>query len=263
MLLTQITFRNSWMQNDVYSLKVNGISNVKSNMDTSQQEGEGGVFSEFNISNPYQTGPIEKNNEKIHLGKITLEEKLNDLKEKKTGQKGNIAFGSGIGNVKIVSEKEDELNPKLTKEQQAKQAKYDALLDELNAINAKIIAEEAKKKNVEATLANKKALFPPWSLERVEDEPIESPKLYWLEPQTSFSIENDLECQMDLHSHEVDEFSLADLPLMNPFDWISILNIISNEPAMYEPICSHMKRLIKAYIVEISKMDVEISSDES
>lgn len=61
------------------------------------------------------------------------------------------------------------------------------------------------------------------------------------------------------HNHEVDEFSLADLPMRNLFDWISILNIISNETGKYEPICSHIKRLIKAYIFEISKMDVEIS----
>lgn len=29
---------------------------------------------------------------------------------------------------------------------------------------------------------------------------------------------------------------------------------------MYEPICMHMKNLIKAYIIEILKMDIEISS---
>ncbi|CAH1412989.1 unnamed protein product [Lactuca virosa] len=83
---------------------------------------------------------MEKNNDKIHLEKRTLEEKLKDLKEKKSGQKGNVAFGSGKGNVNIVSEKEDELNTKLTKEQKAEQAKRDGLLHELNSINAKINA---------------------------------------------------------------------------------------------------------------------------
>lgn len=48
--------------------------------------------------------------------------------------------------------------------------------------------------------------------------------------------------------------------MMNPFDQITILNIVVNEVAMYEPICMHMKNLIKAYIIEILKMDIEISS---
>lgn len=53
---------------------------------------------------------------------------------------------------------------------------------------------------------------------------------------------------------------LADLPLMNPFDWILILNIVSRDPIKYEPICSYIKRLLKAHIIEIAKMDIEISS---
>ncbi|CAH1420516.1 unnamed protein product [Lactuca virosa] len=113
---------------------------------------------------------MEKNNEKIHLEKRYLEEKVKNLREKKTGQKGNEAFGSRKGKVEIVSDKIDKLNPPLTKEQQVDQAKRDALLDELNALNAKFNAEEAKKKNVEAILANKKALFPSWSLEGIEEE---------------------------------------------------------------------------------------------
>lgn len=79
--------------------------------------------------------------------------------------------------MKIVTKKEDELNPKLIEEQQAEKLKRDVLLDELSDINAKIIAEEAKKKNVEDILANKKALFPPWSPEITENEAINNLKL--------------------------------------------------------------------------------------
>ncbi|CAI9301118.1 unnamed protein product [Lactuca saligna] len=129
--------------------KLNDISNVKSSRATSQQGGEGRVFSKVNINNPYQTAPMEKNSDTIHPEKTHWKEKVKDLKEKKTDQK----------------EKEDELNPKLTKEQQAEQAKRDALLDEINTTNAKINSMEAEKKNVEAILVNKKALFPPWSFE--------------------------------------------------------------------------------------------------
>lgn len=128
--------------------KLNDILNVTSNRATFQQGGGGeeGAFLEVNINNPYQIGPMEKNNEKIHLEKRTLEDKVKNLREKETSQKGNIAFGSEKGNVKIVSEKEDELNPNLTNEEQVEQAKCDAFMDELNALNAKINIEEAEKK---------------------------------------------------------------------------------------------------------------------
>lgn len=72
------------------------------------------------------------------------------------------------------------------------------MLDELKTLNVEIIAEEAEQKNVVSILANKKAMFSDWTVERIEDEAINSPNLYWLEPQTSFSVENELECQMDL-----------------------------------------------------------------
>lgn len=97
----------------------------------------------------------------------------------------------------IFSEKIDDLNPPLTKEQQAYQAKRNAFLDEFNALDAKLNAKVAAKKNDEEILVNKKSLFPPWSFEKIE-EAIINPKLYWLEPQTSFSAENDVDCQMDL-----------------------------------------------------------------
>ncbi|CAH1434008.1 unnamed protein product [Lactuca virosa] len=92
---------------------------------------------------------MEKKSEKIHLEKQSMEEKLKQLREKSIGQKGNEAFGSGKGNVKIVSEKLDDFDPPLTKEQQENQAKSDAFLDEINALNAKLHVEEAGKKNAE------------------------------------------------------------------------------------------------------------------
>ncbi|CAH1422659.1 unnamed protein product [Lactuca virosa] len=103
---------------------------------------------------------MEKNNEKFHLEKRTLEQKLKGLKEKKSGQNGNVAFGSGKGNVKIVPEKEYDLKLKLSKEQLVEQAKRDIMFDELHALNTKIINEEVEQKNVESILAGKKAMFP-------------------------------------------------------------------------------------------------------
>ncbi|CAI9281194.1 unnamed protein product [Lactuca saligna] len=103
----------------------------------------------------------------------------------------------GKGDLKIVSEKLDELNPPLTKEQQDEQVKRDAFLGALNALNENINAEEVEKKNDESIVANKIALCPFLPLERINDEALKKPKAYWLELQTSFSVEDDLECELD------------------------------------------------------------------
>ena len=58
----------------------------------------------------------------------------------------------------------------------------------------------------------------------------------------------------------LDEFTLADLSFMNPFDWINPLNIILKDEKKYEPIVAHLKRMLIFYVHEIAKMDVEIAS---
>ncbi|CAI9288682.1 unnamed protein product [Lactuca saligna] len=55
-----------------------------------------------------------------------------------------------------------------------------------------------------------------------------------------------------------DEFTLADLPCMYPYDWISLLLIMSKDEKTYEPIVAHLKRMLIRYIHESAKMDVEI-----
>ena len=61
-------------------------------------------------------------------------------------------------------------------------------------------------------------------------------------------------------AHEMFYFILIDLPLMNPYKWIVMLNILFKEPVKYEPIIQHLRRMIKPYIQEISKMDIEIAT---
>jgi len=56
------------------------------------------------------------------------------------------------------------------------------------------------------------------------------------------------------------EFSLADLPTMNPFDWIVIFCILLKEPEDKGPLITHFRRMLKGYIIEVSKLDVEIAS---
>lgn len=56
------------------------------------------------------------------------------------------------------------------------------------------------------------------------------------------------------------EFSLADLPCLNPYDWISLVNIFSKDEQKFEPILAHLRRMLVSYIQEIRKMNVEIAA---
>lgn len=57
----------------------------------------------------------------------------------------------------------------------------------------------------------------------------------------------------------LNEFTLADLPFMNPFDQISLFNIVSKDEQKSEPIIVHLKRMIIYYIHEVANIDVEIA----
>lgn len=60
------------------------------------------------------------------------------------------------------------------------------------------------------------------------------------------------------HNHKVHEFTLEDIPLMDPYDWISTFNIINKDTMKYEPIYHHLRRVFREYIWEVTKMDVDI-----
>ena len=55
-------------------------------------------------------------------------------------------------------------------------------------------------------------------------------------------------------------FYLADLPNLNPHDWIVLHNILLSNPVEYEPIIDHLKRMMVCYILEVAKMDQEVAS---
>ncbi|CAI9295671.1 unnamed protein product [Lactuca saligna] len=61
-------------------------------------------------------------------------------------------------------------------------------------------------------------------------------------------------------NHIMDEFTLEDLPFMNPYDWISLLNLVMKDEKKYAPIVAHLKRIIIFYILDIANLDVEIAS---
>ncbi|KAL7603349.1 hypothetical protein Lser_V15G18232 [Lactuca serriola] len=54
--------------------------------------------------------------------------------------------------------------------------------------------------------------------------------------------------------------SLADLPNLNPHDWIILHNILLTNEAEYGPIIDHFKRMLMCYIMEVALMDQEIAS---
>nr|KAJ0204499.1 hypothetical protein LSAT_V11C500263340 [Lactuca sativa] len=58
----------------------------------------------------------------------------------------------------------------------------------------------------------------------------------------------------------VHNFSLPDIPNLNPHDWILLNNILLSNPQEYQPIIGHIKRMLICYIHEVEKMDKEISS---
>ncbi|KAL7594772.1 hypothetical protein Lser_V15G29628 [Lactuca serriola] len=194
-------------------------------------------------------------------------------------------------------------------------------------------ATERKMKEAHDLLESRKTLFPPWTLEKLLKEPIETPSILWLEPVISLDHINSVDSQFDMpltrkafifhafdnvadvpHPHpkvdrELVEFylksaqpqyqtwsaqkivnvrvlkpfregnftnvrfkvlrgsaktehaiSLADLPNLNPHDWIILHNILLTNEVEYGPIIDHFKRMLVCYIMEVVKMDQEIAS---
>ncbi|KAL7611656.1 hypothetical protein Lser_V15G06890 [Lactuca serriola] len=54
--------------------------------------------------------------------------------------------------------------------------------------------------------------------------------------------------------------SLADLPNLNPHDWIVLHNILLTNEAKYGPIIDHIKRMLVCYIMEVALMDQEVAT---
>ncbi|CAI9287907.1 unnamed protein product [Lactuca saligna] len=156
-----------------------------------------------------------------------------------SGQKDNEASGSGKDKGKIVSEKYTDENPKMTESERAVRKKKDKELDELNALMKKLDAKEAEVKNSKLILENQKTVFlyakpqyESWSLKRIMGL-----KVGLLVQRKDF---------LNVHlkgfqgaNHVLHEFTLADLPFVNPYDWISLFYIVAKDVNKYDPICEH------------------------
>lgn len=49
------------------------------------------------------------------------------------------------------------------------------------------------------------------------------------------------------------------VPIMNPHDWIMLSAILEKEKSNYLNQIIHLKKMIKFYFIEISKMDIELA----
>ncbi|KAL7583303.1 hypothetical protein Lser_V15G46003 [Lactuca serriola] len=243
------------------------------------------------------------------------------------------ASGSGVKDKgKNIAEESDEDDKETIADLLKRQGR-----DKEADISARVAreAEEAERRQKEAhnLLESRKTLFPPWTLEKLIKEAIETPSILWLEPVISLDCSNTVDSQFDMsltrkafvfhafdniaefpHPHpQVDrdlvEFylratqpqyqtwsaqkiinvqvlkpfregnftnvrfkvlrgsakaehaiSLADLPNLNPHDWIILHNILLTNEAEYGPIIDHFKRMLVCYLMEVALMDQEIAS---
>ncbi|CAI9283181.1 unnamed protein product [Lactuca saligna] len=159
-------------------------------------------------------------------------------------------------------------------------------------------AEEKARKSYEAqvTLETQKILFVAWSMERILNESIDNPSVYWLEPVTLFELENTLDSQLDfpitLKAFLFRSFGRVEnaLESTNNVNLMLISFYLKHDKPQYqtlsskkitavmvigqlkpkaslmldlklleEPIVAYLKRMLVSYIHEVGKMDVEIA----
>lgn len=60
--------------------------------------------------------------------------------------------------------------------------------------------------------------------------------------------------------NKVHEFSLADLPCLNPYRWIILLHFLLKDEKKYKPLVWHIKWMLISYLYEVAKLDIDISS---
>ena len=59
---------------------------------------------------------------------------------------------------------------------------------------------------------------------------------------------------------EESEVTLADLPMLNPVDWIHMYHLVKQMKVKHDLIIDHLAEMIKGYLNEVAKLDVEIAS---
>ncbi|KAL4573851.1 hypothetical protein LXL04_020671 [Taraxacum kok-saghyz] len=115
-----------------------------------------------------------------------------------------------------------------------------------------------------------KEIWKQWTKQDIVEASSGGSNEYWFIPIASYSIAIDSDYQRDMlitgrptyferSKNEESVFTMADLPLMNLNDWISLYNILvlkGNVNFIKE--YSHIKPMILSYMYEIGKFDIEV-----
>ncbi|CAI9289730.1 unnamed protein product [Lactuca saligna] len=84
------------------------------------------------------------------------------------------------------------------------------------------------------------------------------------EQDKSFGVkkpsDGDKETEQPCKTTELKVNLAADLPCLNPYDWIMLIYLLMKEEKKYESVVDHIKRMLVSYTHEVAKMDVEIPS---
>ncbi|CAI9268349.1 unnamed protein product [Lactuca saligna] len=88
-----------------------------------------------------------------------------------------------------------------------------------------------------------------WSAHKIVSVKVTRPIETESFPNAKFKVASGSTCQAY-------EFTIADLPCLNPNHWIVIYNILLREKEKYEPVMSHLQLMLKSYIQEVGLMDV-------
>ncbi|KAI3494742.1 hypothetical protein L1887_40447 [Cichorium endivia] len=101
-------------------------------------------------------------------------------------------------------------------------------------------------------LEHSKPQYMSWSLKKIV-------KLTPRMPHVTSPFRNTIFLARRGSDDEKDQFTMADLPFMNPFDWVSLFSILKRR-GDHEILHKHVKKLLMGYILEVSNLDVEVAS---
>ncbi|CAI9299962.1 unnamed protein product [Lactuca saligna] len=287
-----ITFQTSFKTN---TMKANAIitnlgSTLRTEKDTLEQ-----VRSSIQSANlEFQTSlssNIDKHHEDLAMENKIMDElavkieklSLQNERENKNKEKENLLMLKSQLGDKVIDDDEKEEEDKSV---MLKRKARDAIIDENLRIAKEAEKNEKELCDAQTNLEAKNMLFPPWSIEKILTEAIETPSIHWIDskalkhgkpqyqiwssqkiivPKVIGPIQTESFVNVKFKTtqgsaNSIFEFSIVDLPCLNPYEWIMLMHLLMKEENKYEPIVDHIKRMLVSYIHEVAKIDVEIAS---
>ncbi|CAI9303703.1 unnamed protein product [Lactuca saligna] len=98
-----------------------------------------------------------------------------------------------------------------------------------------------------------KPQYKTWSAHKIDAMKVTRPIETESFPNAKFKVARGSTCQAY-------EFTLTDMPCLNPNDSIVLYNMLMREKDKYEPVMSYLQVMIKSYIQEVGSMDVDIAT---